>query len=129
VTVPLFVNGLLLEIVHVPAVMLNVPVLVVLFDRVTVPAEIVAPSGPVTLLLFVKILTAEDPKLAKLTRPPALFVRLRSPSKLPVPLMVNVPLLVTPALFAIVSEPAEIVRLAPLAIMIVLAVDAPETFG
>jgi hypothetical protein len=109
--------------------MLNVPVLVVLFDRVTVPAEIVAPSGPVTLLLFVKALTVEDPELAKLTRPLALFVRLRLPNKLPVPPTVNVPLLVSPESFAIVSEPEEIVRLAPLAIVIVLAVDAPVTFG
>ncbi len=42
------------------------------------PAEIVTPSGLVTLLLFVKILIVEDPELAKLTRPPALFVRERS---------------------------------------------------
>ena len=34
-----------------------------------------------------------------------------------------------PVLFANVSEPAETVRLAPLAIVIVLAVDAPVTFG
>ena len=62
---------------YVPAVILNVPAFLVSSDTVTVPAEIVAPSGPVTLLSFVKILIVEDPELAKLTRPPALFVRLR----------------------------------------------------
>jgi hypothetical protein len=125
----LFVNALLVENVYVPAVILNLPVFVVSVDKVTTPAEIVAPSGPVTLLLFVKPLTVEDPELAKLTRPPALFTRSRSPSRLPVPLAVNVPLLVMPALDAIVSAPEETVRLAALAIVIVLAVDAPVTFG
>ena len=62
---PLFVNTLAVEIVYVPAVILNVPVFVVSSDTVTVPAEIVAPSGPVTLLSFVKISDCRRPGTGK----------------------------------------------------------------
>ena len=42
---------------------------------------------------------------------------------------VNVPLFRIPLLFASVSEPEETVRLAPLAIVMVLAVATPVTIG